>query len=336
MRKYSTFVGIDISKKTFDVSIYVAVKNDVTLHQAFEQTETGYATFLTWLQDQSITLQDSLFCMEHTGIYINGLLQFLHRSNLSVWVEMPLRIKKCMGLQRGGNDKVAAIGIAQYAFRYQDAAKLYSPTDKALEELQHLTAQRSRLINSIIQLEVPLKEMMECGDIFIAKSLIKLQQQAISGLQKSLAKIEAAITKHIKANDDIKNKIDRVTSIKGIGQQTAINMYVATKGFTAFTNAKQLACYSGVVPFTKSSGTSVRYKTRVSPYANKNLKKLLHLCALAAIQWNDELKQYYERKVAEGKNKMSVINAVRNKLVHRIFAVLRDDRLFVENYVYKP
>ena len=57
---------------------------------------------------------------------------------------------------------------------------------------------------------------------------------------------------------------------------------------------------------------------------------------MSAIQWNDELKQYYERKVAEGKNKMSVINAVRNKLVHRIFAVLRDDRMFVENYVYKP
>jgi transposase len=335
MKKFTTFVGIDISKKTFDAAIYVEAKNATALHQAFQQTQTGYTAFLTWLQDQSLLLADTLFCMEHTGIYINGLVHFLHTAGLSVWVEMPLRIKKSMGLQRGGNDKVASIGIAQYAFRYQDAAKLYSPIDNAIEELQHLTAQRTRLINSITQLEVPLKEMMECGDVYIAKNLIKLQQQAISGLRKSLTKIETAITKHIKANTDIKNKIERVTSIKGIGQQTAINMYVYTKGFTAFENAKQLACYCGVVPFTKSSGTSVRYKTRVSPFANKNLKKLLHLCAMAAIQWNDELKQYYERKVAEGKNKMSVINAVRNKLVHRIFAVLRDDRLFVENYVYK-
>ena len=335
MKKFRTFVGIDISKKTFDASIYVEVKNGISLHQAFEQSAAGYANFLTWLQDQNLLLEDTLFCMEHTGIYINGLLDFLHTSSLNVWVEMPLRIKKSMGLQRGGNDKVASIGIAQYAFRYQDSVSLYSPTDKALQQLQHLTAQRTRLVNSITQLEVPLKEMLECGDMYIAKDLIKLQQQAINGLQKSLTKIEAAIAKHIKSNSDIKNKIERVTSIKGIGQQTAINMYVYTKGFTAFENAKQLACYCGVVPFTKSSGTSVRFKTRVSPYANKNLKKLLHLCALAAIQWNDELKQYYERKVTEGKNKMSVINAVRNKLVHRIFAVLRDDRLFVENYVYK-
>ena len=335
MNKFSKFVGIDISKKTFDAAIYSDVKGSRFAHEVFAQTEAGYTSFLSWLQDHDVVLQDALFCMEHTGIYIQGLQDFLQKAECSVWVEMPLRIKKCMGLQRGGDDKVAAIGIAQYAFRYQDAVKLYSPTDKALEQLQHLIAQRTRLINCIIQLEVPLKELLECDLSAGTKELIKLQSQALNGLQKSLAKVEASINKHIKDNSDIKNKIDRVTSIKGIGKQTAINMYVATNGFTAFESAKQLACYCGVVPFTKSSGTSVRFKTRVSPYANKNLKKLLHLCAMAAIQWNDELKQYYERKVAEGKNKMSVINAVRNKLVQRIFAVIRDDRAFVENYVYK-
>lgn len=336
MENYANFVGIDISKKTFDVCLHNGKKNAKLLHQVFNQNEDGYISFLTWLQEQNVVLQSTLFCMEHTGIYINGLVQFLANDGLAIWVEMPLRIKKCMGLQRGGNDKVAAIGIAQYAFRYQDAVKLYSPSLKALSDLQNLIAQRTRLINVITQLEVPLKELMECDTMGNTKELVKYQAQAIGGLQKSLAKVEAAITKHINANSDIKDKVKRMSSIKGIGQQTAINFYVYTKGCTTFESAKQLACYCGVVPFTKSSGTSVRFKTRVSPYANKNLKKLLHLCAMAAIQWNDELKQYYERKVAEGKNKMSVINAVRNKLVHRIFAVLRDNRMFVENYVYKP
>lgn len=336
MKKFTTFVGIDISKKTFDAAIYSNGKSSTNQHQAFEQNAAGYSAFLTWLQGQAAVLEETLFCLEHTGIYINGLVHFLHTASCSVWVEMPLRIKKCMGLQRGGDDKVAAIGIAQYAFRYQDAIKLYNPTAKALEQLQHLIAQRTRLINCSIQLEVPMKELLECADPIATKELMKLQTQATDGLQKSLAKVEVAISKLIKENSDIKNKIERVSSIKGIGQQTAINLYVATNGFTAFENAKQLACYCGVVPFTKSSGTSVRFKTKVSPYANKTLKKLLHLCAMCAIQWDNQLKQYYERKVAEGKNKMSVINAVRNKLVHRIFAVIRDDRMFVENYVYKP
>ena len=135
----------------------------------------------------------------------------------------------------------------------------------------------------------------------------------------------------IQSNITIKTIVERVSSIKGIGKQTAINLYVYTKGFTEFDNGKQLACYCGVVPFTKSSGTSVRYKSGVSPFANRKLKKLLHLCAMAAIRWNVDMKLYYERKVGEGKNKMSVINAVRNKLVLRIFAVVRDERIYVEN-----
>ncbi|MEJ7675027.1 MAG: IS110 family transposase [Chitinophagaceae bacterium] len=126
-----------------------------------------------------------------------------------------------------------------------------------------------------------------------------------------------------------------MSSIKGVGKQTAIHVFIYTKGFTSFSSGKQLASYCGVVPFTKTSGTSVRYKTQVSPFANKHLKKLLHLCAMAAIQHNEELKHYYNRKIEEGKNKMSVINAVRNKLVQRIFAVVRDGRNYVENYEYK-
>lgn len=37
-------------------------------------------------------------------------------------------------------------------------------------------------------------------------------------------------------------------------------------------------------------------------------------------------------KKADGKNKMSIINAVRNKLVHRVFAVIRDEQMFEQNY----
>lgn len=106
-------------------------------------------------------------------------------------------------------------------------------------------------------------------------------------------------------------------------------------GMQGFDNAKQLSCYCGVVPFGRSSGSSVRHKPAVSPYANKELKSLLHLGALSAIQNDPELRAYYNRKVREGKDKMKVINAVRNKLVHRIFAVVRDDRDFEKNYVRK-
>ena len=52
------------------------------------------------------------------------------------------------------------------------------------------------------------------------------------------------------------------------------------------------------------------------------------MCALSSISAKGELKDYFERKVAEGKNKMLVINNIRNKLIHRICACVRDNKIY--------
>jgi len=53
---------------------------------------------------------------------------------------------------------------------------------------------------------------------------------------------------------------------------------------------------------------------------------------IAATRMKGELHDYYLRKVGEGKNKMSVLNAIRAKLVYRMFAVIRNDRMYEKNY----
>lgn len=59
--------------------------------------------------------------------------------------------------------------------------------------------------------------------------------------------------------------------------------------------------------------------------------KMLHMAAVAVThRVGGELKRYYEWKVAEGKNKMPVINALRAKIVARMFAVIK------RNEKYKP
>jgi transposase len=248
---------------------------------------------------------------------------------------MPLRIKKSTGFERGSNDKTSAVKIAGYAFRYQDRKLLWNPLDSTIERIKNLITQRDRIITAITQLSVPIKELHECGCSQEAKEMEKLQRKPLKALQKSKRDIEQLIIKMVKQDEKMDKKTRQVQSVKGIGPVTAVTLLVYTKGFTSFDNAKQLACYSGVVPFSKTSGSSIRYKPMVSPHANKKIKKLLHLCALSAIKNDKEIKAYYERKVAEGKNKMCVINAVRNKLIHRVFAVIRDDRFFEENYVRK-
>jgi transposase len=330
------FVGIDISKTYFDVAVVKSAVLSETIHHQFSQKQEGFLKMLEWLHQNEVNLnEETLFCMEYTGLYNTGLVNYLVRNKAQLWVEMPLRIKKAGGFERGSNDKSAAVKIALYALRYQDQMQLWQPLDSNMEKIKNLIVQRDRIISAINQLKVPVDEFKECGCIEEAKEMEKLQAPALKGLQKAKLCIENKIKKTVEEDKQITRTVVQVQSIKGIGSVTAVALLVYTKAFTSFHNAKELACYCGVVPFKKESGTSVRYKPTVSPFANKKLKRLLHLCALSAIKNDVELKAYFERKVMEGKNKMCVINAVRNKLIHRVFAVVRDGRMFDENYVRK-
>ncbi|NQX86878.1 MAG: IS110 family transposase [Flavobacteriaceae bacterium] len=133
----------------------------------------------------------------------------------------------------------------------------------------------------------------------------------------------------MKAGEKLNTAISLNTSITGIGKITALYLTIFTNMFTRYENPKQLACYCGVVPFEYSSGTSIRKRSKVNHLVNKTLKKQLHLCALVAIQYDPELKIYYNRKIEEGKSKMLVINNMRNKLVHRVCAVIKKQQHYV-------
>ena len=336
MNKLKIFVGIDISKLWFDAALIKADNPSQIIHQQFTQKQEGFKKMREWLLMFEVQMDDeTLFCMENTGLYNTGLVNYLIKNHAQLWVEMPLRIKKAGGFERGSNDKTASVKIAWYAMRYQDNVKLWQPADSSMEKIKNLIAQRDRIINAVTQLTVPVNELKDCGCEAEAKQMEKIQKTALAAMKKTKLSIEALITKIVQQDELINKKVNQVQSIKGIGPVTAVALLVYTKSFDRFDNAKQLACYCGVVPFKKTSGTSIKYKSTVSPFANKKLKKLLHLCALSAIKNDKELHSYFERKVLEGKNKMSVINAVRNKLVHRVYAVLRDDRMLEEIYVRK-
>ena len=155
------------------------------------------------------------------------------------------------------------------------------------------------------------------------KLMEQTNRDAIRGLEKSLDKVDGKILSYISEDQELKQQYDLMLTIKGVGKVLAAMLLIYTHGFTRLNDTRKLACYSGVAPFVYESGTSIRGKTGVSKFANNDLKKTLHMAAISSIQHNPELHQYYKRKVEEGKNKMSVINAVRNKLLHRIVAVVK-------------
>jgi transposase len=273
--------------------------------------------------------------MEFTGLYNRMLLNFLEQTGAVIWVEMASHIKNSLGLQRDKSDKLDAKRIALFAWRNQDAADVWKASNKDALQIKDLLAQRERLVDTKSRLLVPLEEMRQEGLADAAKQLEGYQKPVITQLDNSIHKIEKAIKDIIKANEKLEAKSELVQSVKGIGLVICWHLIAFTNGFEQLKDGKSLACYCGVVPFSNTSGTSVKGKPRVSHIANKKIKSLMHMAALSAIQHDPELKKYYERKTKEGKNKMSVLNAVKNKLILRIAAVLRDNKKFEDNYVYK-
>jgi len=119
-----------------------------------------------------------------------------------------------------------------------------------------------------------------------------------------------------------------ITSIPAVGPVTALNIILTTNEFKNINNPKKFACYSGVAPFVKESG-KFKGKPRVSHMANKKMKRLLHLCAMVAKKVVPEITAYYNRKTGEGKNPMSVLNAIRNKLIARVFACVNKNSTYM-------
>jgi transposase len=317
------FIGIDVSKDTLDIGLLDAESSETVNHQQVNNNDSGITAMLNWLQQHNeFSIESSLFCLEHTGMYNYPLLQFFSKQGASVWVENPIQIKRSLGLQRGKNDKVDAVRIAQYAYRSKQQVKLWQPTREVIERLKHLSALRERLVETRKRLLTPVEELSKVGNEAMAKVLEKAMRKTMKALDNDLEAIEAQMKEVIDKDDDLRNMYELITSVVGIGFVTAVNLIVYTNEFKLFSCHRQFACYSGIAPFEYRSGSSIRGKTKVSHMANKKVKRYLHMASLTGIKLDEGLKAYYKRKVGEGKNKMSVLNAIRNKLLARVFAVV--------------
>jgi transposase len=327
MPTYQNFIGIDVSKDHLDIAFFQEGKP--IKHKHIANNLESITAYLSSFQDK-YEIKESLFCMEHTGIYINWLLVAFSDFKCAIWVENALQIKRSGGANRGKNDKVDAQRIATYAFRFQDKVNLYCPPSEQLEALKTLQTLRKTLVNHKQELETYVNEQSQFSTASTQKLLEENSTSTLEHLTLRIEQIEKDMNQIIKDDPKLKELYDFTTSVTGVGKVTAIQLLVATDGFTKFDTAKQLACYCGVVPFENSSG-KFKGKARVSKMANKALKTALHMCALSALRVEGELRVYYLRKIAEGKNKMSVINALRNKIVQRIFACVKNKTLYDRN-----
>lgn len=327
MEKIQHIIGADLSKRTIDLFCHLFNK-----HIRIDNSLSGYRELLKWILQHQINTSELMIVMEHTGLYSFCFEKFLHERQISFTKVNALAIKRSIGLVRGKSDKIDARRIAEYGYEKRSRLIAEVPTSSELQRLRLLHSTRERLVKQKASLLNVLKEYSNIG-LSKQDSIMRSQMRIIRNLEKEISKMEAEMNDIIKNNPSLQHNHQLLQSIKGVGKVLATATIIKTKNFTRFTNARKFACFCGTAPFENTSGTSIKGKTRVSHLADKNMKTLLDLSAKTAIQYDKELREYYLRRVADGKSKMSTINIVRNKILYRMFAVIKRQTPFSENYL---
>jgi transposase len=317
--KNKQIVGIDVSKNTLDAFVFKA-------NHLFQVTNTP-AGFVRLLQESirisGFSKDSLLFCFENTGCYSKSLSVFLQDAGIAFYAIDALDLKRSMGLSRGKSDKKDAKAIAMYAWRRRDELVCSKLPGPLIDQLSALLSHREMLIKQRTALKNANKGHYNTYSDNEFKFLKDSQIRMIKLLSEEIKITETEILCIINHHAELKTSFDLLLSIKGIGKILAFYLISLTHNFTKFTDPRKFACYAGIAPFEYSSGTSVKGRTKVHPCANKQIKSLLNMAAMSSIQLPGEYQIYYLRRTAEGKNKMSTLNIIRNKLVFRAFAVIK-------------
>lgn len=327
MQKVQHIIGADLSKRTIDLFYHLK-----ETHLKIDNNLQGFKTLLKWISQQQINPSELIIVMEHTGLYSFCFEEFLHRHLISFTKVSALTIKHSIGLVRGKSDKIDASRIAAYGYEKKDKLAAEPPTSKELQRLQLLYATRERLVKQKVGLLNAVKEYRNIG-LLQNDPILRSQYRLIKNYEKEIAKLEVQLDNVLKSNPSLQKNHLLLQSIKGVGKVLATATIIKTKNFTRFTNARKFACFCGTAPFEHTSGTSIKGRTRVSHLADKQMKTLLDLSAKTAIQYDKELREYYLNRTQNGKPKMSTINVVRNKILYRMFAVIKRQTPFIENYL---
>ena len=326
--KSRLIVGVDVSKSMLDFFF-----KPCGLHLCLSNDLKGFKKWLTALKKELKNYDEVLIIMEHTGHYSFRFERFLIAHRLPYCKLPALEIKRSLGVIRGKSDYIDAERIAQYGWLRKDTLQSDMIISKDLLRLRDLVSLRRKLVRDKSGFLCRQKEMLQTGKLSKTDLIIQVQQKMINAISTHIKALEAEIKQVIKANEELFNNYQLLVSIKGIGFVIAAFMIANTHNFKRFANARKYNCYAGLAPFPDRSGSSLHRKDKVSHLANKEAKTLLNRAASTAIQHDQELKNYYQNRIAKGKKKKNSLNVVMAKLVARMFAVIKRQTPYQETYI---
>ncbi|BDB13806.1 MULTISPECIES: IS110 family RNA-guided transposase [Acidithiobacillus] len=309
------FVGIDVAKTKFDVALLNA--EGKYRSKVFPNTPVGHQQFLEWLTRHDA--QEAHLCMETTGVYGRDLARFLAQQQILISVVNPAQIHAFgkTELTRAKMDKADARLIARYCRMHRPApwvppAEEIATLQALVQRLEDLLALQTMENNRLEAATGPARESVEAVLQFVHQQIEMLRLQ-----------IEIHIDKH----PDLKNQQELLSSIPGIGDNTAATLLAFLSPLERFHSAKQVVAYAGLNPRIRQSGQWAG-KTPIAKAGNALLRKSLYLPAVVAKRHNPIIASFCDRLLARGKRPMQVVVAAMRKLLHLAFGVLKSGKPF--------
>lgn len=309
------FIGIDISKASFDVNV---INKNKTESRSFDNSNKGFKAFLSIVKKYKEPL---LFCMEATGNYGLALAKYLYHSGYQIMVVNPIKTHAFakMEMSRNKTDKADAMSIARYCrhlhVQGQIECHLFKPKDSAFEELQYLITRLEQLDNMATQ------EKNRLG-VSVSKTSSRSIKAMIKHINKQVIDIKKTIKDMVNNSEMLKQQVQLLVSIHGIADKTAWSILAYIGDISLFSTAKQVTSYAGISPKIIQSGSSIN-KTSLSKLGNKRLRKALYMPALVAIKHNPVMAAFYNQLLKNGKPKKVAVCAVMRKLLVLSYGVLK-------------
>jgi transposase len=313
------YLGIDISKSTFDVTLLTA--DGKAKHKAFSNIEQGFACLEAWLGQQLLTAPSDLHaCLEATAKYGDALARHLHQKGFLVSIVNPAAVRAFARseLSRTKTDKADSGRIARFCRAHQPAVWTPpAPEIVALSALVHrlemLKQMQQREQNRLEGAAEPVKGSVEA---------------VLSTLAEQIRKTEQLIREHIDQHAGLKEQAVLLESIPGIGPATTAILLCELGEVRRFRSARQVVAFAGLCPRLCESGSSVRGRNPLSKLGRSRLRRALYFPAMNALRFNPVLHALRERLKERGKRPMVILGAAMRKLLHLAFGVLKSKKPF--------
>ncbi len=336
------YIGVDVSKNWLDLAYYDGVDVDWQHgHIRVDNKQSGYNQISKWLKKLKADKSNVLFCMEYTGLYCQDFRLWLEKEDFIYGMVQPRKMHRFepdlgeqeRALDRIKTDEMDSYRIAMYCEKH--CRKIKSAPSKLPGEsyfkLKRLIAERRQYVKQATLYRLQLNDIA----VYDTEESRNRKRSMLKILDKQTRLNEKEIEKVISADPDISKNYELLCSITSIGLVVAVEAIILTENFTSITNPRKYACFIGIAPAKKESGVSVKGGEHVSRKGHTQAKADLSFACLNSITKDPNIKAYWLRKKAEGKHTGTVLNAIKFKLILRMFAVIKRQKPFVEIDGYK-